>query len=87
MRMMLLGLAALGIAVAGDVRPSEARPWRPWCAVYATNNIPEECLFSSYEQCVATVRGIGGFCRQNVRAPYTERHRRGHNEWWPFYPD
>jgi hypothetical protein len=86
MRKLLLGVVALGIAVAGDLRPSEARPLRPWCAVYATNSIGEECLFDTYAQCMATVRGIGGFCRQTVYPPPGPR-RRGHNTWWPFYPD
>ncbi len=83
----MLGLAALGVAVVGDVRPSAARPWRPWCARYATNNIQEECLFATYEQCMATVSGIGGFCIQNVYPPPTGPRRRHHNSWWPFYPD
>ena len=87
MRVMLLGLVALGMAVAGDVRPSEARPWRPWCAVYADRSGIEECLFATFAQCQATVSGIGGFCRQNVYPPRSERHRHGHNDWWPFYPD
>jgi uncharacterized protein DUF3551 len=87
MRMLLLGLTALTVAVVADVRPSEARSWHPWCATYATNSIGQECLFSSYEQCLATVRGIGGFCSQNVNPPPSEPRRRGHNAWWPFYPD
>jgi hypothetical protein len=54
--------------------------------VYATNNIGQECLFSNFEQCMATVRGIGGYCIQNVYPPSSER-RRQHNGWWPLYPD
>ena len=91
MRKLLLGLtalAALGAALLGDPRPAAARPWRPWCALYATNNIGSECLFATYEQCMETVRGIGGSCVQNwAPPPVDERHRRGHNRWWPFYPD
>jgi hypothetical protein len=86
MRKLLLGVVALGIAAVGGVRPSEARPQRAWCAVYATNSIGEECLFDTYEQCMATVRGVGGFCRRTVYPP-TGPRRRGHNDWWPFYPD
>jgi hypothetical protein len=87
MRIMLLGLVALSVALVGDVRPSAARSWHPWCAVYATNNIGQECLFSTFEQCMATVRGIGGYCMQNVYPPSSEPRRRNHNGWWPFYPD
>ena len=92
MRTMLLAMTALvafGAALVGDPRPSDARPWRPWCAMYATNNIGSECLFSSYEQCMETLSGIGGTCVQNWTPPPVgeQRHRRGHNRWWPFYPD
>jgi hypothetical protein len=92
MRTMLLALTALiafGAALVGDPRASAARPWRPWCAMYATNNIGSECLFASWAQCMETVRGIGGTCVQNWTPPpvVEPRHRRGHNRWWPFYPD
>jgi hypothetical protein len=36
---------------------------------------------------MATVRGIGGYCMQNVNPPPAGPRRRGHNDWWPFYPD
>ena len=48
----------------------------------------EECLYSSFEQCQATLSGIGGSCVQNwYPRPVGERRRHGHNRWWPFYPD
>ena len=92
MRKLLLALFALMTAcvmLVGDPRPSAARPWRPWCALYATNNIGSECLFSTYQQCLETVRGIGGTCVQNWTPPPVgePRHRHGHNRWWPLYPD
>ena len=38
-----------------------------WCAVYRTGG--NNCGFHTYEQCMATVSGIGGFCN---RSPYAE---------------
>ena len=63
----------------------------PWCAEYSGGGTggggATNCGFYSFEQCLATVRGIGGFCIRNpfelgsagaaygyVREP--RRHRR-----------
>ena len=40
----------------------------PWCALYgggATGGA-QNCGFSTYGQCMATVSGIGGFCQLNT---------------------
>jgi uncharacterized protein DUF3551 len=34
-----------------------------WCATYRLGSI--NCGYSSSEQCLATVRGVGGFCQPN----------------------
>jgi hypothetical protein len=52
----------------------------PWCAYYGT---PDgvggtNCGFVSWQQCMATVSGIGGWCRQNPRytnPPPRRRHK------------
>lgn len=76
MRMTLLVLAAAG-ALMGDARPSAARAWYPWCAQYADRSGITSCLFSTFEQCLATVRGIGGSCVQNwYPAPIEPRRER-----------
>jgi len=83
MRMMLIALVALVAALVGDVRPSAAREWYPWCAQYADQSNITQCLFSSFEQCLATVRGIGGSCVQNWHpAPAGPRSER---RWKEFY--
>ena len=83
MRMTLFGLATLVAALAGDVRPSAARAWYPWCAQYADRSGNTECLFSTFHQCLATVSGIGGSCVQNWYPPpgAPPRERR----WKHFY--
>jgi len=35
----------------------------PWCAFYGPSTY--NCGFHTYAQCLATVRGAGGWCRQN----------------------
>jgi Protein of unknown function (DUF3551) len=41
----------------------------PWCSIRAgrTGGGGQSCYFSTYEQCMATISGIGGTC---VRSPY-----------------
>ena len=34
-----------------------------WCAQYSGDGGRESCGFSTFQQCQATVSGIGGFCR------------------------
>jgi hypothetical protein len=69
MRMILLAIGTLVLAAAADTRPSEARPWYPWCAQYADRSGITQCAFVTFGQCLATVRGIGGACVQNWYAP------------------
>ena len=83
MKQMLFVLAAGVVALVADVRPSAAREWYPWCAQYYDIRAITECNFMTFEQCRASVSGIGGNCIQNVRpAPSgPPRDRR----WQPFY--
>jgi hypothetical protein len=86
MRKCLAALAAvtvaLIVALLGDPRPSAARAWYPWCAQYADRSGITSCLFSTFDQCLATVSGIGGSCVQNWYPapvePRRERHWRRH---------
>jgi len=55
---ILVGTAALGSR-------TEAQTY-PWCAVFSGElGGSKNCGFTSFEQCMATVRGLGGFCTQN----------------------
>lgn len=82
MRMTLFALAMVA-ALIGDTRPGAAREWYPWCAQYADRSGITECGFDTFQQCRATVSGIGGSCVQNWRpAPGAPRHDR---RWKDFY--
>lgn len=37
----------------------------PWCAMLSMGDQAVNCGFVSSEQCMASVRGIGGFCMPN----------------------
>jgi Protein of unknown function (DUF3551) len=59
-------------------RPAAAAYNLPWCATYY-DSLAKSCAFTSFEQCMATVRGVGGHCTQNLlfpaEPPYAERRR------------
>ena len=39
----------------------------PWCALFTRTSGATSCYFQSYQQCMATLSGIGGVC---IRSPY-----------------
>jgi len=49
-----------------------------WCATY--RNGGNNCGFNTYEQCMAAVSGVGGFCN---RSPYAEREKPAEREAEP----
>jgi hypothetical protein len=56
----LIGAIAFLSLIAGTGTSANAAPW---CAYYDFSTY--NCGFHSYEQCLATVRGAGGWCRPN----------------------
>ena len=44
----------------------QADPYK-WCAAYGGGRGGgRNCCFVSFEQCMETIRGMGGFCEQNL---------------------
>ena len=66
----LIGGAALLLLIGGTGTGAHAAPW---CAFYDPSTY--NCGFYSFEQCLATVRGAGGWCRQNFFEGYTSDRR------------
>ena len=67
MRLLLVLLAGLALAVpvaAGSATPAEAVEY-PWCANFA-DGAGTNCGFVTYEQCMLTARGSGGYCAENT---------------------
>jgi Protein of unknown function (DUF3551) len=63
--MRLLPIFAGGFALAVIAAPVAAQTNYPWCSNFADGFGGTNCGFVSYEQCMATVRGSGGFCNKN----------------------
>jgi hypothetical protein len=71
---LVLGIGIAAAATLLLLPPAKAQN-APWCAHYDFGSDESvNCSFYSFQQCVAEVRGIGGFCSQNstyqpARAP------------------
>ena len=63
---MRLSLFILGISIGilGIGTRTEAQNY-PWCAMLNMGDQAVNCGFVSSEQCMAYVRGIGGYCMPN----------------------
>ena len=58
-------LAASLVPAWAHAQPFPYDPY-PWCAVYGGRaGGASNCGFSTWQQCMATVSGIGGFCEPN----------------------
>ena len=73
-------LLAVPFITALDLRPAQALwgwPQGPWCA-YMAEGSGTDCGFYSFEQCRATISGVGGYCSPNPNfvAPPVERRYR-----------
>jgi Protein of unknown function (DUF3551) len=69
---MVLGCAAPLAGISGSFAQSAYD--YPWCAIYTKTSGATSCYFASFQQCLATMRGIGGTC---IRNPYESAGRRG----------
>ena len=68
-------IAAALIAAAG----ASAQPAYPFCAIYGNKGGTPACYFTTREQCMADVSGIGGMCVENssyrpAATPAPRRH-------------
>jgi hypothetical protein len=69
MRLVHLPLMIAGAALLAATQPSRAQSAYdyPWCALYTNRSGAQACYYTSYQQCMATMRGIGGTC---IESPY-----------------
>lgn len=66
---VLLAASAFVVAFAfGGGTPASAQNY-PWCAYYSggLGGGGTNCGFVSFEQCMATVSGVGGVCMRNTQ--------------------
>jgi hypothetical protein len=63
MIIILGGLICAGLAIASRAQAQNY----PWCAQYTGSMAGSmNCGFVSFDQCMATARGMGAFCVQNT---------------------
>jgi hypothetical protein len=67
MRLPILSLFLIVGALLGEIQVASAQSPTsyPWCARYYKEGTPTSCYFTSYQQCRASVSGIGGLCFQS----------------------
>jgi Protein of unknown function (DUF3551) len=76
-----LPILAILVVTAGIATPAQAQNY-PWCAQYnglgGTN-----CGFTTFQQCMDTLAGLGGFCNANTQyvAPGGQPAPRGRKQW------
>jgi len=68
-------MAAMVLVIAGivglDARTDASADWRqlaPWCAYLGGRDGGYDCSYYTFEQCMATARGLGNSCAPNPRA-------------------
>lgn len=79
-------LLMLGIIVSlATLDGSASAQNYPWCAIYGASDTggASNCGFTTFEQCMATLSGMGGFCERNTQyipppGPHPAPARRHH---------
>ena len=64
---MRLTAVALAAFVAAAASTSAHAQNYPWCAVLNMGDNAYNCGFATYQQCMTTISGIGGFCERNTQ--------------------
>ena len=68
MRSKIFTLAVVSVAVIGATASASAQSAYsyPWCSqLPAAQSDATTCYFTSYQQCMTTISGIGGYCYQS----------------------
>jgi hypothetical protein len=64
---MKFALSLLGALVVAAAIGTPAHADGPWCAFYDGRfGGASNCGFHTYEQCLATISGVGGWCQPNT---------------------
>ena len=74
MRPPMLSFFLIAAAMFGEIQAASAQSPTsyPWCARYFGGAMvgATSCYYNSYEQCMTTLSGIGGYCYES---PYYRR--------------
>ena len=74
--MRSVALLSFAVALLSQTVPGHAQSAYsyPWCALYGDRSGAQSCYFTSRQQCMTTLSGIGGTC---IRSPYYRDDRGG----------
>jgi len=75
-RRIVILTTTVGLLLTLVALPARAVVIYPWCANYSGRGMggAQNCGFVSFNQCLATVRGVGGTCGPNpLYVPYPPR--------------
>ena len=61
------GFAGVTLVVLTGAGTTAAAQNYPWCVVSSAYEGGQNCGFPTFDQCMATRLGIGGFCVQNTQ--------------------
>jgi Protein of unknown function (DUF3551) len=67
MRPLCCAVAAVTLLAVASVSHAQSAFDYPWCALYTRSSGATSCYYQTYQQCMATLSGIGGAC---IRSPY-----------------
>jgi hypothetical protein len=82
MRFLLLVFVVCASFVAAG-KSAEAQNY-PWCAHLGTGFDSTNCGFTTFQQCMDTVSGIGGFCQPNYQLPSGPRSLKKPQSRYPY---
>ena len=74
-------VAGAGLLDAGSSAVAQRRP-PPWCAYEGGHDGGLDCAYYTFEQCMATARGLGGRCQPNPWALQNPGRQVGHSRRW-----
>ncbi|HEY4918555.1 MAG TPA: DUF3551 domain-containing protein [Xanthobacteraceae bacterium] len=67
MRLLQSAVVAAAVLAAPSMGHAQSAYDYPWCAVYSRTSGATSCYYASFQQCMNTLSGIGGYC---MRSPY-----------------
>lgn len=80
MQINRISLAIAGATLLAGLSTAQAQSAYdyPWCALYNNRSGAQACYYATWEQCMATMWGIGGTCIPSpyYRGPRPERRVR-----------
>jgi len=76
--MLLIALSCLSLAALTSASVAQSAYDYPWCALRGGRGGGQSCYFTSYHQCMESLRGIGGTCIRNpgYRGSWRSERRR-----------